>query len=132
MKIYVPILVIFLSLSIVFTSCQSEDRKLDKEYLNQLANMYQKPEEGVVLLLALKYNLQQHYADSILNKYVQNEHFSLYDMMFSDEQASLMRYQDTTKLIVKLSKRYDISIQIIASLIYDYKIYEASMLAWHP
>ena len=132
MKFKLPF--IFILLLILCVSCQ---KKIDQEKEDLIKQIYESmgespnPDAEKVILLSFKYNLEEKIIEKVLDEYL-----SKYDEWYISvkealEGKSSAKKKNKTKdniqnTITELSLKYDISKDILASLIIDYIIWDNS------
>lgn len=132
MKFKLPF--IFILLLILCVSCQ---KKIDQEQEDLMKYIYESmgespnPDAEKVILLSFKYNLEEKIIEKVLDEYL-----SKYDEWYISvkevlEGISSAKKENKTKdniqnTITELSSKYDISKDILASLIIDYIIWDNS------
>ncbi len=132
MKFKLPFILI-----LVLILCVDCQKKIDQEKEDLMKQIYKSmgespnPDAEKVILLSFKYNLEEKIIEKVLDEYL-----SKYDEWYISIKEALEGKSSTKKknktkdniqnTITELSSKYDISKDILASLIIDYIIWDNS------
>ena len=130
--------IVCIALILIALGCESKESK-EKRELEQQAfseafqELLLKPDENKINLLALKYKNKPEKIEDIITSYQSvHDHLSIFEKHFLQDSAekneNLASSKDETVIqtINKLSKRYDIPTDIIASIIIDFQMWCAA------
>ncbi|HEB36956.1 hypothetical protein LCGC14_1408020 [marine sediment metagenome] len=132
MKFKLPF--IFILLLILCVSCQE---KIDQEKEDLIKQIYESmgespnPDAEKVILLSFKYNLEENKVEKILDEYLSKYDEGYLSIKEAFEGKMSSKRENKTKYniqhtIIELSSKYDISKDVLVSLIIDYIIWDNS------
>jgi hypothetical protein len=128
--------VIVYSISIILLiSVCCKKNEVDKENENMMKQIYEmmgeapNPDEEKVILLSFKYKLNEQIVESILDEYLTkyDEHYLTIKEAFDGKQYSKAKTktkENIKSIVLELSTKYELSSATVASLIFDYLLWD--------